>query len=344
MTSPSKTLAQTANDCVERRYLSHGDFKDERTFRLPEREMTRDAIIRFARRYDPQPFHLDERAARASLLKGLSASGWHTCSVFMGALQEGFLQFCRDPRLFAVDDIKWLFPVRPGDRIGGVVRARATNAAGPWPGTGQVELDCAATTAEGRRVMVWKGRLAVPGFQEPHDISSVSATQPHSNDRRAGALGHFEDVAVGDEIDLGSIQLSSHAIREFIDEFKLATDDGGRTDVGSSEANGWHVTAVFMNKLIRYYLREAAGLRRRQLPVPELGPSPGIRRLQWHAPVRAGDTLSFRAWAERKAVIAPRSNWGLLVGGCAGLNQNNLPVVTFEAQLLLERRNQLVVW
>ena len=64
-------------------------------------------------------------------------------------------------------------------------------------------------------------------------------------------------------------------------------------------------------------------------------------RRRRHAPVAAGDRIRFRAWAERKAIIDPCSNWGLLIGRCAGVNQDDLPVVTFEAQLLLERRPPL---
>ena len=72
--------------------------------------------------------------------------------------------------------------------------------------------------------------------------------------------------------------------------------------------------------------------------MPGLGPSPGIRRVRWIVPVRAGDELTLRAWAVRKAEISPRSNWGILTGACAAVNQFGQKVLSFEGQLLLERR------
>lgn len=338
MSQPLLTAGSDVLGARQGQRLSHGDFRYERTFRLPEREVTREAIVRFARSFDPQPFHLDERAARSTLLKGLSASGWHTCSLFMGSLQEGFLSQCQGPRLLAIDEIKWLFPVRPGDSIGGTIRARAIEMAAPWPGYGQVEFECSAETGKGRRVMIWKGRLALPGYDGPSESRPHDEAAPRISGSRQGSLAHFEDLTVGDGVELGTTQTTAAAIRSFIDEFKLASTIDDRSDRGDCEASGWHVAAIFMGRLVRFYLREAASLRSRHLPVPELGPSPGIRRLRWHAPVFADDTLTFRAWAERKSTFGAGSNWGLLVGGCAGLNQLGDPVISFEAQLLIERR------
>lgn len=74
--------------------------------------------------------------------------------------------------------------------------------------------------------------------------------------------------------------------------------------------------------------------------MPGLGPSPGVRHLRWLVPVRAGDELTLQAWAVRKLEISPRSNWGLLTGACAAVNQFGQNVLSFEGQLLLERRMQ----
>lgn len=299
--------------------------------------MTRDAIIRFARTFDPQPFHLDERAARASLLKGLSASGWHTCSVFMSALEEGFLAACQTPELFVIDEIKWLFPVRPGDRISGRVCARALDAAASLQGYGQVAFECAATNANGRRVMIWKGRLALPGYNIPDGAEWPVEAAPPTGGKRPGALTHFDGISVGDGVVLGTYHMTAEAIRSFLGDYRLTARAVG-AGCPSPEAHRWHVASSFMGRLVRFYLREASARRARRLPVPELGPSPGIRHLRWHAPVAAGDTLTFRAWAERKSTLGAASNWGLLIGGCAGHNQTGQPVISFEAQLLLERR------
>jgi len=81
------------------------------------RLVTREEILAFAAEFDPQPMHLDENAARASMLGGLSASGWHSCSLLMRMISDGFLldsSFMGGP---GIDEVRWLRPVRPGDRL-----------------------------------------------------------------------------------------------------------------------------------------------------------------------------------------------------------------------------------
>jgi acyl dehydratase len=79
--------------------------------------VSKEDIIRFAREYDPQPFHLDEEAAKKTVLKGLAASGWHTAAIAMRLAAE-CRPFGPHPLLGAgVDDLRWLKPVRPGDTL-----------------------------------------------------------------------------------------------------------------------------------------------------------------------------------------------------------------------------------
>lgn len=71
-------------------------------------------IKEFAAEFDPQPFHLDETAARASIFKGLAASGWHTAAVAMRLLVTGGLPLA-DGIVGLGGDIAWPRPTRPGD-------------------------------------------------------------------------------------------------------------------------------------------------------------------------------------------------------------------------------------
>lgn len=85
-------------------------------------EVTKDEIFAFAHAYDPQPHHIDEEAAKLSLTKGLCASGWHTCAMFMRMLADGMLADCAALGASAIDEVQWRKPVRPGD----ILKARST--------------------------------------------------------------------------------------------------------------------------------------------------------------------------------------------------------------------------
>jgi len=78
--------------------------------------MEESRIKEFAAEFDPQPFHLDETAAQASVFQGLAASGWHTASVAMRLLVSGGLPFANG--IIGVGgEIAWPRPTRPGDIV-----------------------------------------------------------------------------------------------------------------------------------------------------------------------------------------------------------------------------------
>ena len=84
------------------------------TFMTGTHELTADDIKRFAKTFDPQPFHLDDEAAAQTIFSGLAASGWHTAAVTMKLLVTG------GPKLAggivgAGGEIEWKTPARPGD-------------------------------------------------------------------------------------------------------------------------------------------------------------------------------------------------------------------------------------
>ncbi len=86
------------------------------------RRVTREEIIAFASEFDPQPMHLDEAAAGATLLGGLAASGWHSCSLLMRMIADGFVLETHSLGSPGVDEVRWLRPLRPGTQI----RVRST--------------------------------------------------------------------------------------------------------------------------------------------------------------------------------------------------------------------------
>jgi acyl dehydratase len=76
-----------------------------------------DEIIDFARRYDPQVFHTDPVGARKTAYGGLVASGWHTAAMAMRIIVEHYLSPVASVGSPGVDELRWLKPVRPGDKL-----------------------------------------------------------------------------------------------------------------------------------------------------------------------------------------------------------------------------------
>lgn len=78
---------------------------------------TREQILDFAREFDPQPFHLDDAAAEASVFGKLCASGWHTCAMAMRLMVDNFLSQAAALGSPGLESLKWTQPVFPGDTL-----------------------------------------------------------------------------------------------------------------------------------------------------------------------------------------------------------------------------------
>ena len=100
---------------MKTRYLE--DFNPGETIELGSRSVDRDEIIEFARKYDPQPFHVDEEAGRRSIYGGLIASGWHTLAMVMRLLVDTVASRSASMGSPGIDEIRFLKPVRPGDTL-----------------------------------------------------------------------------------------------------------------------------------------------------------------------------------------------------------------------------------
>lgn len=98
-----------------RRYFE--DFHAGDVIELGSRPVTKEAIVAFAREFDPQVFHVDEEAAKGTIYGGLLASGWHTGALMMRMLYDGLLRHTVSLGSPGVDELRWLKPVRPGDTL-----------------------------------------------------------------------------------------------------------------------------------------------------------------------------------------------------------------------------------
>ncbi len=118
------------------------------------RLVTRDEIVAFAAEFDPQPMHLDEVAAAASMLGGLAASGWHSCCILMRMLSDGFLSQSDFLGAPGVEEVKWLAPLRVGESVTLRATVLETRPSASRPNMGLVRFRFELLDAAGRRLML----------------------------------------------------------------------------------------------------------------------------------------------------------------------------------------------
>jgi acyl dehydratase len=100
--------------------------------------VTREDVLDFAAKFDPQPFHLDDAAAAASLFGKLSASGWHTCAMAMRLMCDGYLLNSASLGSPGIDNLKWHKPVYPGDTLSVRFTVLASRPMNSRPGVGLI--------------------------------------------------------------------------------------------------------------------------------------------------------------------------------------------------------------
>jgi acyl dehydratase len=129
--------------------LTFEDFPPGRFGTFGPRRVTRDEIIAFASEYDPQPMHLDEEAAKASMLKGLSGSGWHLCSLTMRMMFDGFIGRTASLGSPGVNELRWMAPLRPDDELTLDIDVAEARVSKSRPGTGIVTFKGVVRNASG---------------------------------------------------------------------------------------------------------------------------------------------------------------------------------------------------
>jgi len=135
------------------------DFTVGETLSLPERRIGRAEIIAFAAEFDPQPFHLDERAAPTELAGGLFASGWHVCALLMRMLCDAYLVESSCLGSPGIDTLKWRRPVRPGDRISGTSTVLDIRGSASRPELGIVRFRHEVVNQAGETVVVMENPI-----------------------------------------------------------------------------------------------------------------------------------------------------------------------------------------
>jgi acyl dehydratase len=135
------------------------DFTPGQVIEYGPRRITREEIVAYAAEFDPQPFHLDEAAARATMLGGLCASGWHSCCILIRMSAEGFVLNSSSMGAPGVDEVRWLAPIRPGDDLTLRATILSTRVSNSRPDMGFVNVLLELFNASGARVMSLKAPL-----------------------------------------------------------------------------------------------------------------------------------------------------------------------------------------
>jgi acyl dehydratase len=120
-------------------------------------EVTKEEIVEFAAEFDPQSHHMDEEAARHSLLGGLAASGWHICGMTMRMVVDGLISKSANRGGVGADECRWMKPVKPGDVL-------------------RVELDVLETTAPKSRPDIGFVKVSCRVFNQREQVAMVNMT------------------------------------------------------------------------------------------------------------------------------------------------------------------------
>lgn len=129
------------------------DFTPGQTLDAKGPTLTREAIIDFARQFDPQPFHLDDDAAAKSLFGKLAASGWHTAALCMRMMVDAYMLDAASLGSPGVDELRWVKPVFAGDTLSARATVLETKPSRSRPELGAVKMKWEVFNQHGELVM-----------------------------------------------------------------------------------------------------------------------------------------------------------------------------------------------
>ena len=137
------------------------DLKAGDRFVSDKYEVTSEAIINFAREFDPQPFHVDLAVAEKSIFKGLAASGWHTAAITMRLFVQA-TNFAEGAVGLGVDELRWPTAVRPGDALRVETEIVELRASRSKPDHGIIRIRNVTTNQRGEIVQTMFANAMVP--------------------------------------------------------------------------------------------------------------------------------------------------------------------------------------
>jgi acyl dehydratase len=145
---------------MTKRYLE--DFAVGQVFKTGRKRVDKDEIFAFAREFDPQPYHLDEKAAQQSVFGGLAASGWHTAAMTMRLMVDGEFKPAGGILGVGFDELSWPRAVRPGDELYVQSEVLEVRPSKSRPDRGMIRVRNTTLNQNDEVVQVFTGNLLVP--------------------------------------------------------------------------------------------------------------------------------------------------------------------------------------
>ena len=334
--------------------LHHEDLEIGKPYECGTKTVTKDEIIAFGRAYDPQPLHVDEEAAKKTLVGGLCASGWHTCMMMMRLVADGMLNRAASMGAPSVDEGRWMVPVRPGDVISCRYLVEEKRDLASRPDVGMAKVLVEMVNQKGETAANWRTNQFVrrrhPGppaagagpKRERKAIASVWDEPGVASPLRPDFF--FEDRQLGELTDMGTHTFGKDEIIAFAREFDpqpfhLDEEAAKSSLFGALCASGWHTAAYCIrgNILSRLNGNEQARAQGQGDRIAAYGPSPGFRDLAWYKPVFVGDTLEYRGRFTKKVDLKSRPDRGIIATDIQARNQKGEIVFAVTTQILAER-------
>jgi len=318
--------------------------------------VSKEEIITFARAYDPQLMHIDEEAAKKTIVGGLCASGFHSCAIMMRMLADDLLNnnwtSLGSP---GIDECKWMKPLFPDQVLTGRVTCTGKRAFAKRPEVGLAKVKFEMLDQAGDVIMSWDSNqlLKVRHPERAAELESGEMGSPPPKlesiwDMPEGSppdptRNFFEDRNVGEVYELGSHTFTKDEIINFARQFDPQpfhlSEEGGKASLfGGLCASGWHTAAIWIRHFVAYRQRIEQQIRDSGNVVARYGPSPGFRNLRWLKPIYPGDTITIRGRTAAKIDLKSRPDRGLLQTDSQARNQHGDIVFNIRGQILAERR------
>ena len=309
------------------------DFSPGATTTFGEVEVTEAAIVDYARRFDPQPFHVDPEAAKASFAGRLIASGWHTIAMQMRMLCDAWLLDAAAMGSPGIDEVKWLKPVVPGDILSVRQTVLDATVSRSRPDMGVVQFRLETVNGAGDVVMTQRNPIMFSRRHPGEARKAGDATSP-ATPRGGMAKPGGTPPDPGVVRTLGEHTFAADEIVDFArafdpQPFHVDAEAGAHSHFGGLVASGWHTAAIWMRLLVADRRRAVEEAEAEGRAPPRYGPSPGFTGLRWLRPVRVGDTIRYDTALVDTRPSATRPGWRLIFTHNTGRNEAGETVFEF---------------